>query len=117
MTYKFEQLEIWQRALDYADRIHDLAERLPKHERYNLREDRGRRLADRRQGTAPPVDDDCLTTGWRRVDRAGYGRREWFISGPRSADCRPPSLANEACSLKPPKIVQTRSCGLQVRKP
>jgi four helix bundle protein len=36
MAYKFEQLEVWQRALDYADRIHDLAERLPKHERYNL---------------------------------------------------------------------------------
>jgi hypothetical protein len=52
MTYKFEQLEIWQRALDYADRIHDLAERLPKHERYNLHEDRGRRPADRRQGIA-----------------------------------------------------------------
>jgi four helix bundle protein len=36
MAYKFEQLEVWQRALDYADRIHDLAERLPKLERYTL---------------------------------------------------------------------------------
>jgi four helix bundle protein len=36
MTYKFEQLEIWQRALDYADQIHEIADALPKHERYNL---------------------------------------------------------------------------------
>ena len=112
MAYKFEQLEVWQRALDYADRIHDLAERLPKHERYNLREDRGRRLADRRQGTAPPVDDDRLTTGWRRVDRAGYEQER--VAYFRTAVRRPPSAvsANEACSLRPPKIVQTRSCGL-----
>jgi four helix bundle protein len=36
MSYKFEDLEVWQNALDYADRIHDIAEQLPKHERYNL---------------------------------------------------------------------------------
>jgi four helix bundle protein len=36
MAYKFEQLEVWQRALDYADQIYDIAEKLPKHERYNL---------------------------------------------------------------------------------
>jgi four helix bundle protein len=36
MAYKFEQLEVWQRALDYADQIYDIAEQLPKHERYNL---------------------------------------------------------------------------------
>jgi hypothetical protein len=52
MTYKFENLEVWQRSLEYADQIHEIADRLPKHERYNLREDRGRRLADRRQGIA-----------------------------------------------------------------
>mgnify|MGYP006432827659 CR=1 FL=1 len=36
MAYKFEQLEVWQRALDYADQIHEIADELPKHERYNL---------------------------------------------------------------------------------
>ena len=36
MAYKFEDLEVWQEALDYADLIHDIAEQLPKHERYNL---------------------------------------------------------------------------------
>ncbi len=36
MAYKFEDLEVWSRALDYADRIHDIAQQLPKHERYNL---------------------------------------------------------------------------------
>lgn len=36
MSYKFEQLEVWERALDYADRNHDLADPPPKHERYNL---------------------------------------------------------------------------------
>jgi four helix bundle protein len=29
-------LEVWQRALDYDDQIHELAEQLRKHERYNL---------------------------------------------------------------------------------
>ena len=36
MAYKFEDLEVWQRALDYADQIHEIADELPKHERYNL---------------------------------------------------------------------------------
>ena len=36
MSYKFEDLEVWQNALDYADTIHDIANELPKHERYNL---------------------------------------------------------------------------------
>ena len=36
MAYKFENLEVWQRSLEYADQIHEIADRLPKHERYNL---------------------------------------------------------------------------------
>jgi four helix bundle protein len=36
VAYKFEDLEVWQKALDYADKIYDIAEDLPKHERYNL---------------------------------------------------------------------------------
>lgn len=36
MAYKFEQLDVWERALEYIDQIHDIAEHLPKHERYNL---------------------------------------------------------------------------------
>ena len=36
MGYKFEQLEVWQRALDYIDRIHEITDQLPKRERYNL---------------------------------------------------------------------------------
>ena len=36
MAYKFEDLEVWTRALDYSDQVHDIAEQLPKHERYNL---------------------------------------------------------------------------------
>ncbi|WP_263841220.1 four helix bundle protein [Salinibacter sp.] len=36
MAYKFEDLEVWTRALDYSDQVHDIAQRLPKHERYNL---------------------------------------------------------------------------------
>lgn len=34
--FKFEQLTIYQSALDYVDRCYDLAERLPERERYNL---------------------------------------------------------------------------------
>ena len=36
MAYKFERLDVWERALDYVDHIHEIADRLPKHERYNL---------------------------------------------------------------------------------
>ncbi len=46
MSYKFEDLEVWQNALDYADTIHDIANDLPKHEQYNLIKDRGQRTAD-----------------------------------------------------------------------
>lgn len=36
MAYKFEQLDVWERSLDYIDEIHTIANQLPKHERYNL---------------------------------------------------------------------------------
>lgn len=37
MTYKFEQLEVWQLAMDYIDAIYFLAEQLPRNEDYNLK--------------------------------------------------------------------------------
>lgn len=37
MTYKFEQLEVWQLALDYIDAIYSVAEKLPRNEDYNLK--------------------------------------------------------------------------------
>jgi hypothetical protein len=67
MAYKFEDLEVWQKALDYADRIHDIAEQLPKHERYNLSEDRGRQTADG-GWTAARFEDTSLMTPWREID-------------------------------------------------
>ena len=36
MAYKFEDLEVWKRALDYIDQIHNIGKDLPKRERYNL---------------------------------------------------------------------------------
>lgn len=36
MAYKFEQLDVWEQSLDYIDQIHEIADELPKHERYNL---------------------------------------------------------------------------------
>ncbi|MCS3953297.1 four helix bundle protein [Salinibacter ruber] len=36
MAYKFEDLEVWQRSLDYADAVHEIADELPEYERYNL---------------------------------------------------------------------------------
>jgi len=38
MGYKFEKLDVWQRALGYIDQIHEIAEQLPKREQYNLAE-------------------------------------------------------------------------------
>jgi four helix bundle protein len=37
MSYKFEQLEVWNISLEYLDLIYSLAEKLPKSEEYNLR--------------------------------------------------------------------------------
>ena len=35
--HKFEQLEVWQLALDYIDLIYEIAEQLPRDEDYNLK--------------------------------------------------------------------------------
>jgi len=48
MTYKFENLGVWQRSLEYADKIHEIADQRPKHERYNLA-GMGPRTTDRRR--------------------------------------------------------------------
>jgi len=37
MAYKFEQLEVWQLAMEYVDTTYSLAEELPRSEDYNLK--------------------------------------------------------------------------------
>jgi four helix bundle protein len=37
MTFKFEQLEVWQQSLDYIDLIYIIAADLPDNERFNMR--------------------------------------------------------------------------------
>ncbi len=37
MEFKFEKLEVWTLALDYADKVYALAGQLPRQEEYNLR--------------------------------------------------------------------------------
>jgi four helix bundle protein len=37
MTFKFEQLEVWQLALDYIDLQYELAGKLPRSEDFNLK--------------------------------------------------------------------------------
>lgn len=37
MPFKFEKLEVWQRALGYVDLTYDIAAKLPRDEEYNLR--------------------------------------------------------------------------------
>ena len=37
MGYKFEQLEVWQLALEYTDLIYMIAGQLPRSEEYNLK--------------------------------------------------------------------------------
>lgn len=36
MPFKFERLEVWQLALDYADLMYRISEELPSKEQYNL---------------------------------------------------------------------------------
>ncbi|HLT47093.1 MAG TPA: four helix bundle protein [Rubricoccaceae bacterium] len=36
MAFKFEKLDVWQRAMDYTDVIDGITQRLPTTERYNL---------------------------------------------------------------------------------
>ena len=35
-VYKFEKLEVYQLALDYIDQVYAIANKLPRHETYNL---------------------------------------------------------------------------------
>ncbi len=37
MAYKFERLEVWRLALEYADLMYAIAEELPRSEEYNLK--------------------------------------------------------------------------------
>ncbi len=37
MAYKFEQLDVWQLSLDYSDLIYELTDKLPEHEKFNLK--------------------------------------------------------------------------------
>jgi four helix bundle protein len=37
MAYKFERLEVWQMALEYAELIYGLVDKLPRSEEYNLK--------------------------------------------------------------------------------
>ena len=37
MTYKFEDLEVWKLALDYADLVYDIVKSLPNEEEFNLK--------------------------------------------------------------------------------
>jgi len=37
MAYKFEQLDVWQMALEYVDLIYELSEKFPHSEEYNLK--------------------------------------------------------------------------------
>ncbi|MBN2114962.1 MAG: four helix bundle protein [Anaerolineales bacterium] len=37
MSFKFEQLDVWNMSLDYSDSIYELAEKLPESERFNLK--------------------------------------------------------------------------------
>lgn len=36
MAYKFERLDVWQRSLEYVDRMYAIADHLPSSEKYNL---------------------------------------------------------------------------------
>jgi four helix bundle protein len=37
MSFKFEQLDVWNLSLDYSDLIYALADKLPESERFNLK--------------------------------------------------------------------------------
>jgi len=36
VLYKFEKLEVWNLSIEFADRIYEIAEKLPELEKYNL---------------------------------------------------------------------------------
>jgi four helix bundle protein len=37
MSFKFEKLEVWQMAINYADLVYEMADKLPDHEKFNLK--------------------------------------------------------------------------------
>ena len=36
MSFKFEKLKVWQKAMDFGDEIHDLVLTFPDYEKFNL---------------------------------------------------------------------------------
>ncbi len=72
MAFKFEKLEVWQKALDYTDGIEAIARALPPQERFNL--------ADqiRRAATSVALNIAEGSTGQTDAEQArflGYAQR------------------------------------------
>ena len=90
MSYKFEDLEVWQNALDYADTIHDIANELPKHERYNLA-DQMTRAANSIALNVAAQDYFFASLRARKDPPASATPNRTVSSALRSAPCSKPS--------------------------
>ena len=66
MAFKFEKLEVWQRALDYHDTIDSLLRALPAHERFNLADQL------RRAGTSIALNIAEGSTGQTDAEQARF---------------------------------------------
>jgi four helix bundle protein len=66
MTFKFERLDVWQRAIAYVDHVYTIADRLPASERYNLRDQMIR------AATSVPLNIAEGSTGRTDADQARY---------------------------------------------
>lgn len=72
MAFKFEGLEVWQRALDYADRAESITRALPSVERFNLADQL------RRAATSVALNIAEGSTGQSDADQSrflGYAQR------------------------------------------
>ncbi|WP_420454960.1 four helix bundle protein [Rubrivirga sp.] len=72
MAFKFEKLEVWEGALDYADRVEAIATALPNHERFNLSDQ------IRRAATSVALNIAEGSTGQSDAEQArflGYAQR------------------------------------------
>ena len=66
MTYKFEQLDVWQLSMDYVDLIYTLSDKFPHNEEYNLKSQ------IRRAATSVALNIAEGSTGQSDVEQARF---------------------------------------------
>ena len=74
MPFKFENLEVWQLALDYIDLMYQIAQQLPREENFNLKSQL------RRAATSIALNIAESSTGQTDKQQARFLRKRHSVS-------------------------------------